>query len=457
MLAPIQTFLLAEQPQAAAQAIDPNRAALAAAVFIVTYGVIVSEKVHKAVAALIGGVLAIVIGLVSQQSAFKEHIAFDVIFLLAGMMIQVFILRKTGLFQWMAIKAVQVSGGWPIRTLIVLSITTAVISAFLDNVTTVLLVAPMTLLVAETLEVEVIPFLIAEVLCSNIGGIATLIGDPTNMLIGTHAGLSFNAFIFNLTPAVVLIVIGFAIMTKLMFRRKFGTSVELRARVLEMDATTAITDRPLLIKGLIVFACVLFGFFFHRLLGVEPATVALGGAAVLMLITKTDPAEAFTHIEWPSLFFFIGLFIVIGGLRETGAIAIAADAIFKLTGGSLIVTVLILIWFSAAASAIIDNIAYVATVMFIVDGLVAGLAKTAGLPPETVRPILFWSLSLGACLGGNATIIGASANVVVSGIAERHGHRISFLQFMRYGVPYTLMALSIGTAYVILRYVVLHW
>jgi len=432
-------------------------ATVAVAIFAITYAVVVSEKVHKAVAALVGAFIVIALGIVSQHEAFTVHVDFNVIFLLVGMMVIVHVLGKTGVFQWLAIKGAQISRGHPVRILIMLSVLTAIISALLDNVTTVLLMAPMTLLVAEQLRIPPIPYLITEVIASNIGGTATLIGDPPNILIGSFAGLTFNDFLFNLAPVIALVMVGFVLMAKIAFRRTFHTSAEVRARVMEMDASRSITDKRLLVKGLIVMALVMVAFLLHGTLHLEPATIAMGGAAVLLLITRTDPHEAFTFVEWPTLFFFIGLFVIIGGLVNTGVIKIATGAVFGLTGGSFWITVIVLLWFSAIASAIIDNIPFVATVMFLVRDIAPQIAAQS---PELhgqermVEVVLFWALSLGACLGGNGTIIGASANVVVAGIAERNGHHISFLRFMKYGIPFTIMALLICTAYIILRYLI---
>jgi Na+/H+ antiporter NhaD/arsenite permease-like protein len=432
-------------------------ATVAVAIFAITYAAVVSEKIHKAVAALIGAVIVIALGIVSQHEAFTVHIDFNVIFLLVGMMVIVHILGKTGVFQWLAIKGAQISKGHPVRILIMLSVLTAIISAFLDNVTTVLLMAPMTLLVAQQLRITPIPYLICEVIASNIGGTATLIGDPPNILIGSFAHLTFNDFLVNLTPCIALVMVGFVIMAKIVFRRAFTTSAEVRARVMEMDASRSITDKRLLVKSLVVMSLVMVAFLLHGMLNLEPATIAIGGAAVLLLITRSDPQEAFNFVEWPTLFFFIGLFVIIGGLRSTGVIKVAADAVFGLTGGSFWITVIVLLWFSAIASAIIDNIPFVATVMFLVKGIapqIAGNTPALAGKERMVEVVLFWALSLGACLGGNSTIIGASANVVVAGIAERNGHHISFLRFMKYGIPFTIMAMLICTAYIILRYLI---
>jgi len=430
-------------------------ATVAVAIFAITYAAVVSEKIHKAVATLIGAVIVIALGIVSQHEAFAEHIDFNVIFLLVGMMVIVHVLGKTGVFQWLAIKGAQISKGHPVRILIMLSVLTAIISAFLDNVTTVLLMAPMTLLVAQQLRITPIPYLITEVIASNIGGTATLIGDPPNILIGSFAHLTFNDFLSNLAPCIALVMVGFVIMAKIVFRRSFTTSAEVRARVMEMDASRSITDKRLLVKSLVVMSLVMVAFLLHGMLNLEPATIAIGGAAVLLLIARSDPQEAFNFVEWPTLFFFIGLFVIIGGLRCTGVIKVAADAVFGLTGGSFWITVIVLLWFSAIASAIIDNIPFVATVMFLVRDIAPNIAdKTPAMTGREVEIILFWALALGACLGGNGTIIGASANVVVAGIAERNGHHISFGRFMKYGVPFTIMSLLICTAYIILRYLV---
>ena len=429
-------------------------AIVAIAVFTLAYIAIISEKIHRTIVAIIGAVLVMGLGAISQHKAFQEYVDLNVIFLLAGMMIVVHIMSETGIFQWLAISLAKLARGRPTSILILLALSTGIVSAFLDNVTTVLLMVPITLLLAEQLRVTPIPFLICEVLASNIGGAATLIGDPPNILIGSAAGLSFNDFLVNLGPVIVVILVAFAFCLWLVFRKTFHVSIEVRARIIEMNPARAINDKKLLVKCLIGLGIVLAGFFLHSLLNIEPATIALGGAALLMLITKTNPEKVLKEAEWSTLFFFVGLFVLVGGLVETGVIEKISWVAFDLTGGDLWLTALGLLWFAAIASAIVDNIPFVATVIPIIHNIGPKIAKAGGNDPHIVTNILWWALALGACLGGNGTIIGASANVVVAGMAERNGHKITFLNFMKFGVPFTLMALVISTAYIILRYLI---
>ena len=426
-------------------------AAIAAvAVFALAYIAIVTEKIHRTIAAVLGAAVVMGLGVISQRTAFQEHVDLNVIFLLAGMMVVVHIMSRTGVFEWLAITLAKVARGRPINILIFLALSTGVVSAFLDNVTTVILMVPITLLLAEQLRITPVPFLICEVLASNIGGAATLIGDPPNILIGSAAGLSFNDFLVNLGPVIVVILGAFVFSLWLVFRKSFRVSIEVRARIIEMSPARAITDKKLLVKCLIGLGLIITGFFLHSLLNIEPATIALGGAAFLMLITKSAPEKVLREVEWSTLFFFVGLFVLVGGLVETNVIDEIAKGALSLTGGDIWLTALGLLWFAAFASAIVDNIPFVATAIPIIHKIGPDIAESSGCDPN----ILWWALALGACLGGNGTIIGASANVVVAGMAERSGHKITFLNFMKYGVPFTLMTLVISTVYVILRYLI---
>ncbi|MEP7379937.1 MAG: ArsB/NhaD family transporter, partial [Chloroflexota bacterium] len=367
----------------------------------------------------------------------------NVIFLLAGMMVLAGILAKTGLFEWLAVRSVRLSGGSPMRLLLILATITAVLSAFLDNVTTVVLIAPVTISIARRLGVSPVPYLIAQVLASNIGGTATLIGDPPNILIGSAAGLDFSAFLINLAPATVVIYAAFMVIAYLIWHKRLEVPTERREAALEATDERTITDRPLLVKGLIVSAFVLIGFLMHQALGLEAATVALLGATVMMLVGRIDAHDALREVEWRTLFFFIGLFILVEAVVHVGIIGGIADWLAVQTAGNETLASLALLWFSAGASAVIDNIPYTATAIPIVQRLIE-----SGMPGEA----LWWSLALGACLGGNLTLVGAAANVVVANQAAQAGHRISFLQFMRYGVVVTFASLLISTAYVWIVY-----
>jgi len=413
---------------------------LAGSIFLLTYALIVSEKIHRTISALLGG-LAMILFVIPQEIAFHS-IDWNVIFLLAGMMIIANVLKETGLFQWIALQAVRLGKGDPLKVLIILSLITAVTSALLDNVTIVVLIAPVTLFVASTLRVSPVPFLIAEILASNIGGMATLVGDPPNILIGSASGLDFLTFAANMGPISAIILIVFVLMAKPLFQKDLIVLDQEKIDINNLDASALITDPVLLRKSLIVMTGVVIGFLVHGALHLEPATIALIGATLLMLWSKTDPHYALRDIEWTTLFFFFGLFIMVEAVVEVGLIEIVADEALRLTGGNLQLTSVLLIWFSAITSGIVDNIPYTATMIPIVQNL----GQVMSIDP------LWWSLALGACLGGNLTIVGAAANVVVVSLAEKSGHPISFKKFFKYGSVVTVMSLVIASGYVWLRY-----
>ena len=411
------------------------------AIFVGTYALIVTERIHKTIAALAGGVAMILLGIVDQERAFEE-IDFNVIFLLAGMMILAGILRQTGIFGWLAVRSARAAGADPYRLLVVLSLITAVASAFLDNVTTVVLVGPITLFLAARLGMSPLPFIVSEILASNIGGAATLIGDPPNLLIGSAAGLGFDAFLFHMAPLSALLLAVYLVAARWLFRNELHADPALREGLLQLDERQMITDGRLLRLSLIVLGGTLIGFLLHGPLHLEPATIALTGAVVLMVVARQSPEEVLREVEWPTLFFFIGLFMLVAGVIEIGLIQAVADAIVALTANALGPTSILLLWMSAALSGLIDNIPYTATMIPVVEQLSAAHESDA----------LWWALAIGADLGGNATIIGASANVILAGMAEREGHPISFGTFLRYGLPVTIGSMLIATVYVWLRY-----
>jgi Na+/H+ antiporter NhaD/arsenite permease-like protein len=415
---------------------------LAGGIFLVAYGLIALERWDRTLVALLAGFAVVAIGIIDQHTAF-EAIDLNVIFLLAGMMVIASTLARTGLFEWLAIRSVRLSGGEPLRLLLILAFVTAVLSAFLDNVTTVVLTAPITLSVARRLDVSPMPYLISQILASNIGGTATLIGDPPNILIGSAAGLDFTAFLVNLAPVTVLVFSAFIVVMRLAFRKALEVPAERREEALELTEPSAITDRPLLARALVIVALTLIGFLLHSAIGVEAATVAMLGATVLMLVARLDPHDAFREIEWSTLFFFVGLFVLVEAIVEVGIVGGIAQVLANASGGNVALASLGLLWFSALASAIVDNIPYTATAIPIVHQLVE-----SGLSAEP----LWWSLALGACLGGNLTIVGASANIVVANLAARAGHRIRFTEFFRYGSVVVVISLVISTVYVWLRY-----
>ena len=415
---------------------------LAGAVFLVAYGLIASERFDRTLIALFGGLLVVVLGLIDQEEAFAA-IDLNVIFLLAGMMVLAGGLSRTGFFEYVAGVAIHSSRGQPFRLLLILAVLTALLAAVLDNVTTVVLLTPVTLSIARTLKVSPFPYLISQIFASNIGGTATLIGDPPNILIGSAAGLDFGDFLVNLAPVVVIIMFAFVGIMWLAFGRSMEDDANRLDILATIDPAAAITDRPLMIRALVVLTLTLVGFLFHSVLGLEAATIALLGATLLMIVGRLDPHEALRDIEWSTLFFFVGLFMLIEAVIHVGIVGGIADALAEAAGGNLTVATMGILWFSALASAIVDNIPYTATAIPVIERL-----HQSGLAQEP----LWWSLALGACLGGNLTIVGASANIVVANLAARDGHPITFMQFFRYGLGVVIASLVISTVYLWVRY-----
>ena len=413
--------------------------------FVLVLAFIGSELAHRTVLALLGAVVVVAVGIVDQESA-VEYVDWNTIGLLAGMMVIVSVVDKTGVFEYLAVKSAQWGKARPGRILVLLGIVTAFLSAFLDNVTTVILMVPVTFLIADALGVSPLPFLLAQVMASNVGGAATLIGDPPNILIGSAAGLSFADFVLNLAPLALLalpFVLGFF---WLAFRKELKASEGAVQNIARLDARGAIRDPVLLRKSLIVLGVVIVGFFLHGVLHLEAATIALSGAAALMLYARSDVEEVLREVEWPTLLFFVGLFVLVGGLEATGFVDRIAGLLTAFAGSQTL-TALLVLWGSALASGIVDNIPFTATMIPVLEGL----ARTEGLSEAEVRP-LWWALAIGADFGGNLTLIGASANVVVAGASERAGRKISFLKFMAYGIPVTLLTLVVATPYLLLRY-----
>ena len=415
---------------------------IAGGVFVAAYTFIALDRGDRTLVAMLAGLAVIALGVIDQQEAFAA-IDLNVIFLLAGMMVIASVLASTGFFEWLAVRSLRASRGEPLRLLLLLSLVTAVLSAFLDNVTTVVLTTPITLSIARRLEVSPTPYLISQILAANIGGAATLIGDPPNILIGSAAHLDFGAFLTNLGPVAALVFLAFIGLMIAGYRRVLTVPDATREAALELTEPTAITDRGLLARALLVTALTMVGFLFHTSIGMEAGAVALLGATVLMLVARRDPHEAFRDVEWSTLFFFVGLFILVEAVVHVGIVAAVAEWMAAVTRGDATLASIGLLWFSAGASAVIDNIPYTATAIPVVERLVED-----GLPAEP----LWWSLALGACLGGNLTIVGASANVVVANRAARAGHRITFMEFTRAGALVVAASLLISTAYVWVRY-----
>jgi Na+/H+ antiporter NhaD/arsenite permease-like protein len=433
--------------------LDPFWVSLA--LFATTYVAIITERLNRAIIALIGAVLMIMSGIITQQAALREGVDFNTLGLLTGMMVIVAITRKCGVFQYVAVWSAKKVNASPWGIMVMLTLVTAVFSAFLDNVTTVLLVAPVTLLITEELNVDPYPFLFTEIFASNIGGAATLIGDPPNIMIGSATGLTFNEFAFHLTPVVVVSLLATLLPVYLLWGRKLHAAPEARARVMKFNEREAITDSRLLKQSMLVLALVIIGFVLAHTLHLEPATIAMGGAAVLLLLDNfAHDAEhqservhkAFGEVEWVTIFFFLGLFIVVHGIETAGVLKLLADKVVDLTRGNLAVTGQAILWVSAIASAIVDNIPFVATMI----PLIKSMAPVYG-GLEHIQP-LWWSLALGACLGGNGTLIGASANLIVAGISERAGHPIRFLPFVKIAFPLMLLSIAISSVYIRLRY-----
>ena len=415
---------------------------LGLAVFLGTYVLIATERIHKTLAAMAGGVAMILLGIVTQEQAF-EHIDFNVIFLLAGMMILAGIIRKTGVFGWMAVRAARFAGGDAYRVLVVMSVITAVASALLDNVTTVVLVGPITLFLAARLGLNPTPLIIAEILASNIGGTATLIGDPPNILIASAANIDFATFFLNMAPLSAIVLVVFLVAARWLFRGQLVVDPEMRDALLALDERQMITDPTLLRSSLVVLGLTMLGFLLHGPLGYEPATVALTGAVALMVVARESPREVLREVEWPTLFFFIGLFMLIAGVIEIGMIEAIAKALTDVTGGALAGGAIVILWLSAVLSGVVDNIPYTATMLPVVEQM---------SEPHGGSQALWWALAAGADMGGNLTIIGASANVILASMSEREGHPIGFWTFMKYAGPVTLGSILIATAYIWLRY-----
>jgi len=427
-----------------------NNALTAITVFIFAYSLIVSEKIHRTIVALAGGILMIVLGVVNQETA-VHHIDFNTIGLLVGMMIIVNITSETGLFRYLAIWAAKKVNGDPLKLLIVLSTITAVCSALLDNVTTVLLTVPVTFSITAQLKVKPTPYLVAQILSSNIGGTATLIGDPPNIMIGSAVKeLTFMAFVNNLAVVSGIIFIITMLLLAFIYRKVLVTTDELKAQMMHLDEHKQIKNVKLLKKCLFVLALTIGMFTMHQVLHLESATVALFGASLLLVLAYSnnehDLEHIFRKVEWLAIFFFVGLFVLVSGLVETGVIALMAQKAVELTAGNLTATAMLILWMSAIASAFVDNIPFVAT-------MIPMIKEMSHMGITNLEP-LWWSLALGACLGGNGTLVGASANVVVASMAAQEGYQLSFLKFMKLAFPLMILSIAISSVYIYLRYLI---
>jgi Na+/H+ antiporter NhaD/arsenite permease-like protein len=419
--------------------------AIAVSTFLIVLALIASERVHRTKIALLGA--AIVTLLVSEfdQDKAIEAVDFNTIGLLVGMMILVFVTQQSGVYDYVAVKAGQLSKGRPFGVVMSMALTTAVLSAFLDNLTTILLVVPVSFLLADTLDIDPIPLIIIEVVASNIGGTATLIGDPPNIIIAGHTGLSFNEFIVNLAPIAAVTLAVVIPLLYLFFRKRFHISDRSREYVMQLDPSASIGNAKELRRTVPVLVLTILAFFAHQALHIEPATVALTGAAVALLVTTIPLERALSHVEWPTIFFFVALFVMVGALEETGAISEVANFAQDLTGGDRTAELMGIMGISVVGSAVVDNIPFTTAMLPVVSELQGQGGDDA----------YWWALSLGACFGGNATLIAAAANVAAAGLTERAGRPIGFTEFLKIGVPVTLVSIILAGGYVMIRYVAL--
>lgn len=411
-------------------------------VFVAVMALVVSEKIHRALAALLGAVVLLVIGII-DFSAGMESIDFNTLGVLCGMMMFVAIVKESGLFEFVAIKSAKACKGNPWLIMIAFAVITAVFSAFLDNVTTVLLIGPMTIMLCKTLDINPVPFLLVEIIMSNIGGTATLIGDPPNIMIGSEAGLSFAQFIMVNAPIVVVIMVVLLVIFRFMYGRHLAVDEKNRLNIMELSAEDAIIDKALFHKSVVMIVLVAIAFMLHGVFNLETSVIALTAAAVIILISGRDIEVAIEGIEWGTIGFFLGLFMVVGGMEHTGVIEMLGNAIVDATGGNVVLMMIVILWASAILSSILDNIPFVATMIPIIM-----VMEASGID---VYP-LWWALSLGACLGGNGTLVGASANVVLSGIANKEGYNITFMSFTKVTFPLMLVTVALSTIYLLILF-----
>ncbi|MFD1178227.1 ArsB/NhaD family transporter [Paenibacillus puldeungensis] len=422
-----------------------QQAIWAIGIFLLTYALIISEKIHRTLLAMVGGVLMVVLGIIDQESAI-HHIDFNTLGLLIGMMIIVNTTAETGLFNYIGIWTARKAKGNPVTILWLLSLITAIGSAFLDNVTTIILMVPVAFSITRQLKVRSFPYIFSLIIASNIGGTATLIGDPPNIMIGSAVKeLTFVAFLQNLAPIAILILAVTLPIFIALFRKSLKTDSKHRQSLMNTSLKGLITDQKLLVKCLIILGLTLLGFFMHQTFHLESATVALAGAFLLLLITGEHVMErAFRTVEWPTIFFFVGLFVLVGGLIETGTIKRLAEWSIELTGGDPLLTSMLILWLSAIASAFLDNIPFVATMIPMIQDM--GSMGISNLEP------LWWSLALGACLGGNGSLIGASANLIAAGMSAKEGEPITFVRFLKIGFPLMILSIILSSAYILIRY-----
>ena len=419
-----------------------TEAVISVLVFLLVMAAIISEKVHRSVAAMAGAVILLLFHVLSIEEA-TSYVDINTIGVLVGMMLFVAVVKNSGLFEYVAIKAAKLTKGRPMAIMVVFAVITALLSAFLDNVTTVLLIGPMTIAITQMLEVNPIPYLLSQIMASNIGGTATLIGDPPNIMIGSAAGLSFVDFVINTGSVIVIIMAVTVGIYYFMYRSRISVVKENMQKVMELDEDRSIKDKPLLIKSVIMTIVVVIGFVFHSQLQVESATVAMFAAGFMLIFGKQDAEEIILGVEWSTILFFIGLFVVVGGLQKSGVISSMAEVMVGFIGNNEALGIIVILWVSAIISSFLDNIPFVATLIPLILTM-----ESSGVD---VAP-LWWALSLGACLGGNGTLIGASANVVLAGVSSKNGYPITFMQYTKIGFPLMLISILISMVYLLLRF-----
>lgn len=432
------------------------KALLSVIIFVAAYILIASEKVNKTIVAVLGATLVLMLRLVTFEQAIAE-VDFNVIFLLVGMMTSVYVLSRTGFFEWIAVSMAKLAKGEPRIIMIFLLGVTALLSAFLDNVTTIIMIVPVTILIMQLLEISPIPFVIMEVIASNIGGTSTLIGDPPNILIGSQANLSFNDFLIHLGPIILIVFAVFMLTAFWWFKDQFKVTEKVKTRLIDAIPHLAIVDREKMIKSLLVLGLMFVGFIMHDFLGVKPGIIALGGGMLMLLVCRCESEESLMEVEWSVIFFFIGMFMMIAALDVNGVISWIGEGVLHVAGKNLFLVCIIILWSSAIFSSVLDNIPFVIVMIPIVRHFIeyfsggVGVTGPALIGSNVAQP-LWWALALGACLGGNGTIVGASANIVMTRISEKNGYTISFMRFFKYGSVFMLQSMIICTIYIWLRY-----
>ncbi len=432
------------------------QAFLSVLIFVVVYIFIATEKINKTVAAVLGAAAVLFLKLVTFEEAVAA-VDFNVIFLLVGMMTAVHVLAKTGFFEWTAVSVAKHSKGEPLFIMVLLLSVTALLSAFLDNVTTIILLVPVTILITQLLEITPVPFLILEAIVSNIGGAATLIGDPPNIVIGSKGGLSFNDFLIHMGPVILIVFAVFLLTVWYFFRNKFSVPERIKMRVEDAIPHLAIVDKKNMIRSLSVMGLIFLGFFLHEWINIEPGIIALSGSMLMILVCRSESEDSLMRVEWGVIFFFIGMFMLISALEVNGVIEWIGYQILHVSGKNMFLVCIVVLWGSALFSAILDNIPFVITMVPLIKHFIAHFSSAAGAVPATaahasIAQPLWWALALGACLGGNGTLIGASANIVMARISSRNNYHISFMHFLKYGLFFTVQSMIICTLYLTLRY-----